>query len=178
MAAAVLVAVVSRPAPRAESAGVRLPAEETYAVQHDAPLFADSHAAEEPDTVASSTALGVAEPPGLGLDFVADIGIKLVAVLGLAYGSLTLLKRAGGGGPTVARAASGSSVGLRVVSSLALAPNRTVHVLQVPGGKTLLVGATPNQVNLLTELGELPALDLAPDGPSFLDVLASKLPHA
>jgi flagellar biogenesis protein FliO len=41
---------------------------------------------------------------------------------------------------------------VRVVSSIALAPNRSVHVIQVPGGKTLLVGATPTAVNLLAEL--------------------------
>ena len=39
-----------------------------------------------------------------------------------------------------------------MISSVALAPNRSVHVLRLPTGKTVLVGATPNSVNLLTEI--------------------------
>jgi len=44
----------------------------------------------------------------------------------------------------------------------------------VPGGKTLLVGATPNQVNLIADLGEL-ADEESPEANSFFDVLKSKI---
>jgi flagellar biogenesis protein FliO len=105
-----------------------------------------------PTTVAQP--LGVADSAGLGFDFV-DLGVKLAAVLGLAYGSLLLLKKAGiGGAGGGLRGPDGTRQGLQVVSSLVLAPNRSVHVLKVPGGKTLLVGATPTQVNLISELSE------------------------
>ena len=62
--------------------------------------------------------------------------ISFTAVLGLAYGSLMLLKRAGIGGASAGRS-GGTNQGMRVVSSLALAPNRTVHVIKVAGGRTL-----------------------------------------
>jgi flagellar biosynthetic protein FliO len=88
----------------------------------------------------------------MGFDFF-DVGLKLAAVLGLVYGSLLLLKKTGMGG--AAALIKGNQIdGMRVVSTLSLAPNRSVHVLQVPGGKTLLVGATPTSVNLLTELDQ------------------------
>jgi flagellar biogenesis protein FliO len=45
---------------------------------------------------------------------------------------------------------------LRVMSSVALAPNRHVHVISAPDGRSFLLGATPNQVNLIAELGEIP----------------------
>jgi flagellar biogenesis protein FliO len=65
-------------------------------------------------------------------------------------------------------------VGMRLVSSLALAPNRTVHVITVSGGRTLLVGATPNAVNLIADLGELAETDDA-EAASFFDVLKGKI---
>jgi len=122
-------------------------------------------------TTAAAPALGVQDPGGLGFD-AADIAFKLIAVLALAYGSLYLLKRFSVGGSAAAK--SGSTPGMRVVSSLALAPNRSVHVLKVPGGKTLLVGATPNQVNLIADLGEL-ADEESPEATSFFDVLKGKI---
>ena len=94
-------------------------------------------------------------------------------MLGLAYGSLVLLKRGGFGGATAA-GTGGSPQAMRVVSSLALAPNRTVHVIKVPGGRTLLVGATPNAVNLLADLGEVAETD-TPEAASFFDVLKARL---
>jgi flagellar biosynthetic protein FliO len=116
--------------------------------------------------------IGVPEPAGASFDFM-DLGFKLIAVLALAYGSLMLLKRAGLGGTTAA-AGGGAMQGMKVVSSLALAPNRSVHVIRVPGGRTLLVGATPNAVNLLADLGVL-AEDETPEASSFLDALKGKL---
>jgi flagellar biogenesis protein FliO len=120
---------------------------------------------------------GVAEPPGSALDPL-DLTLKLLFVLALAYGSLALLKRATHGGWT-SRGGLPPSEALRVLSTLTLAPNRTVHVVRAPGGKTLLLGATPSHVNLIADLGDVPEVDpgVQPGG-TFLDLLASKLPRA
>jgi flagellar biogenesis protein FliO len=103
-----------------------------------------------------------------------DVGIKMFAVLALAYGSMLLLKRAGFGSAAGAVKNGASIQGMRVVSTLVLAPNRSVHVLKVPGSKLLLVGATPNQINLIAELGDI-ADDELPEAASFFDVLKGKL---
>jgi flagellar protein FliO/FliZ len=164
---------MSRSAAHADAPGVQLPAQQPYAVQLQAPLFTHGLAtdASAPTTTSASPSdaattaaaqadvpvaepqapVGVPEPAGLGGDLV-DIGIKLVAVLALAYGSLLLLKRFGVGGLSASSRAAGPTPGIRVVSSVSLAPNRSVHLVAVPGGKTLLLGATPTAVNLLTEL--------------------------
>jgi flagellar biogenesis protein FliO len=57
---------------------------------------------------------------------------------------------------------------------LALAPNRSVHVIKVPGGRTLLVGATPNAVNLIADLGEV-GEDETPEANSLFDVLKGRV---
>jgi len=190
----ILMASMSHGA-QADSQGVQLPAQETYAVQQTSPLFADAQkdAAQTPaqaDTQTQTQApaqagqaptkaatIGVQDPAG-GFDFV-DVAIKLAAVLGLAYGSLLLLKRVGVGG--AGARSSGGAADLKLVSSLALAPNRTVHVISAPGGKSLLVGATPNQVNLIAELGLSASIEAdeapAAEASSFFDVLAAKLPR-
>jgi flagellar biogenesis protein FliO len=173
--------IMSRQTVQSDSPGVQLPAQPTYAVQQESPLFAkptaaadaaaapaattetsatpvgatDAPATAAPALVAPNPAaaapLGVAEPSALaGFDPI-DIGIKLIAVLALAYGSLMLLKRFGYGGARSSRGKDADDE-VRVVTSITLAPNRSVHVLKVPGGKTLLIGATPTNVNLLTEL--------------------------
>jgi flagellar biogenesis protein FliO len=167
----VLMGAMSRSSARADTPGVQLPAQQTYPVQSEAPLFTSARQDQAPQPPAAPP-LGVPESSGPGFDFF-DIGIKLAAVLALAYGSLVLLKRAGFGGATVAKP-GGSPQAMRVVSSLALAPNRTMHVLKVPGGRTLLVGATPNAVNLIADLGELAEID-TPEAASFFDVLKGKL---
>lgn len=192
VALVVLMGVVSRSSAHADSPGVQLPAQQTYPVQQEAPLFTKAQAAQpsadepsgdapsvpQPSAALLSAAqpaaqpLGVQDPGGVGFD-VFDLAIKLVAVLGLAYGSLMLLKRVGIGGAAGARA-GGPTSGMRVVSSLVLAPNRSVHVIKVAGGRTLLIGATPNAVNLLADLGELADQD-TPEVSSFFDVLKTKL---
>jgi len=173
IAVVAVMMVMSRPSGPADAQGVRLPTPEPYAVQLEAPLFTNAQAAQAQAPAAAPTpaALGVPDASSVGFDVV-DIAFKLVAVLALAYGSLFLLKRVGVGGGGAAR--TGGAPGMRVVSSLALAPNRTVHVLKVPGGKTLLVGATPNQVNLIADLGDLPEAE-TPEATSFFDVLKGKL---
>jgi flagellar biogenesis protein FliO len=165
--ALLVMVVVARPQGQPEKMGTSLPAQQTYAVQQESPLFA------KPVTEAASAPVGVAEPAATASFDLFDVGIKFAAVLGLAYGSLMLLKKVGLGGP----AARGSQQmsGVRVVSSLALAPNRTVHVIRTPGGKSLLVGATTSQVNLIADLGELDEDSVAVDSGSFFDILSSKL---
>jgi flagellar biogenesis protein FliO len=118
--------------------------------------------------------IGVQDPPGTNFD-VLDLGLKLVAVLALVYGSLLVLKRTGVLGASAARMAkSGATDALRVVSSVGLAPNRSVHLIRVPGERALLVGATPQSINLLADLGALPETD-TPDSASFFEVLKDKL---
>ncbi len=118
--------------------------------------------------------LGVAEPPGLGFDL-ADLALKLALVVALAYGSLAALKRLGVGGAVPAAGVLPPGETLRLVASLTLAPNRTLHVVRAPGAKLLLVGATPGQITLIADLGERPDLagDEAPA--SFLQLLTGKL---
>jgi flagellar biogenesis protein FliO len=163
----VLVGVIGRSSAQADVPGVQLPAQQTYPVQSEAPLFTNSQ-----QTSPAATPLGAPEssPPAFDLF---DISFKLVAVLALAYASLMLLKRAGFGGARVARS-GGASQAMRVVSSLALAPNRSVHIIKVSGGRALLVGATPSVVNLIADLGELAETDV-PEEASFFDVLKAKI---
>jgi flagellar biogenesis protein FliO len=169
VALVVCVALLSRPSARGQgSPAFKLPAEtETYAVTQDSPLFTNAQQKVTPS-------IGVAEPPGLGVD-VLDLSLKLVAVLALAYASLAVLKRLGVSGAAQLSQAGGTTDGLRVMASLSLAPNRSVHVVRAPDGKTLLLGATPGQVNLIAELGDVPEVAASASTPSFLDVLASKL---
>jgi flagellar biogenesis protein FliO len=172
LALVALTGVVGRSSVLADMTGVQLPAQQTYPIQSEAPLFTSSQQTPAQQATTPAQPMGMPEASGSGFDFF-DIGIKLVAVLALVYGSLMLLKRAGLGNAAAARS-GGTSQGVRVVSSLALAPNRTVHVIKVAGGRTLLVGATPNAVNLLADLGELAETD-APEAASFFDVLKSKI---
>jgi flagellar biogenesis protein FliO len=170
----IVMGLMSRSAAQVDTAGVQLSAQQTYPVQHEAPLFAKPAAAAAdpaetttpPDTAAAPVAqisnaaqaqpqaqpIGVPESASLGGFDLVDVGIKLIAVLGLAYGSMMLLKRLGYGGAGSVSRSAGDGHEVRVISSIALAPNRSVHVISVPGGKTLLVGATPTSVNLLSEL--------------------------
>jgi flagellar biogenesis protein FliO len=64
------------------------------------------------------------------------------------------------------------------VTSLSLGQNRSVHVLKVNNGKTLLVGATPSQVNLIADLGDVSDDEVPTDAASFFDILSAKLPRA
>ena len=172
-----------------------MPAQDTYAVQQQSPLFAkpSGDATSQPQDQLTSQPqgdqsqpvqqsqsqaqpVGVKEPAATAGVDIFDMLVKFIAVLGLMAGSLYLLKRFGSG----AQPGKGSSTGagIQVVTSVALAPNRTVHVLKTPDGKSLLVGATPNQVNLIADLGELSDDAVAPQASSFFDVLAGKLARA
>lgn len=177
-----VVAVMSRPSgARSPETRSVLPTQELYGVQADGPLFATPTAATTDDAGATPVVvskqpapIGVQEPAGAGFDLL-DIGIKLAAVLGLAYGSLVLLKKAGvGGAGRLSPGVLNGADGMRVVGTVTLAPNRSVHALRVPDGRTLLIGATPNSVNLLTELGELDDND-AVEAPGLLDGIRARL---
>ena len=100
-----------------------MPTPDTYAVQQEAPLFVNAQAAQtstDPQaqatpaaTAPSAKPIGVVEPSNGSFDIV-DVGIKLIAVLALAYGSLMLLKRVGLGGGLAARGGANLQ-GMRVV---------------------------------------------------------------
>jgi hypothetical protein len=154
VALVVLMGVVSRSASSTDSPGVQLPAQQTYPVQQDSPLFAKpqpTQTADAPPSQPQPQTLGVQDAPSLGFDLT-DIGLKLVVVLALAYGSLMLLRRMGIGGSGSAKG-NGPVPAMRVVSSLALAPN---------------------SVNLLSDLGDV-AEDDTPEAASFFDVLKGKI---
>ncbi len=79
----------------------------------------------------------------------ADMGLKLLLVIGLVYATLAGLKwlqkgknTSGTGGATI-----------QVLETVGLAPGRTLHLVVV-GEKTLLIGATEQQVGLITELAD------------------------
>lgn len=76
-----------------------------------------------------------------------DIGLKLVAVLALAYVALTVLKR------HVAGIAGGRGSQLQVLESTTLAPNRSVYLVRA-GSKRLVLGVTTGQITTLAELDE------------------------
>lgn len=119
--------------------------------------------------------LGVPEPAGLGFN-VFDLVAKLLLILALLYGSLALLKRATGVGGRAGAGALTPTESLRVLSTLQLGPNRTVHVIRAPGGRSFMVGSTPGQVNLIAELDAVPELSLnEPTAPTFLQILNDRL---
>ncbi|HEY3282807.1 MAG TPA: flagellar biosynthetic protein FliO [Armatimonadota bacterium] len=90
-----------------------------------------------------------AQPPrslwAVGLDLV----WKLALVLGLAYGSLILLKRFSGS--RAFGTLGGSSI--RHLESLSLGPNRSLHLVRI-GGRVLLLGSSSTQISFLAEVEE------------------------
>jgi flagellar biosynthetic protein FliO len=75
----------------------------------------------------------------------ADVTVKLILVLGVAYGSLALLRRYGRG---VAWGRTGSRI--EIVEATALASNRQIYLVRV-SDKQLLLGVTPTQITTLAE---------------------------
>ena len=75
----------------------------------------------------------------------ADVTIKLILVLGVAYASLALLRRYGRG---VAWGRTGSRI--EIVEASSLASNRSIYLVHV-ADKQLLLGVTPNQITTLAE---------------------------
>lgn len=90
--------------------------------------------------------LGLAEPdwPALLL----DVGLKLALTLGLAYTTIYLLRR------YVARPiGQRKAARVSVVETVSLGQHRALHLIRV-GGKLVLVGATQQQITLLTEVAD------------------------
>lgn len=149
----------------------------------------DTRLAQSNMPVAAATASGLSDSAGGGTSAAPlgggdalspgidpwDLAWKLLLVLALAYGSLRVLQRMGYGGAVAGGLPAGE--GMRVLATLTLAPNRSVHLLRLPGGRTLLLGATPTRVNLLSDLGQLPHDQAVPEPASFLQILNSKLPR-
>lgn len=84
---------------------------------------------------------------------VSGLALKLAVVVLLIYATVWVLKRYLGrpAGPTP----TGGT--LRLLQSMPLAQNQFVHLVQV-GDRVLVVGATPQQVTLLTEVRESAAV--------------------
>lgn len=96
--------------------------------------------------------------------------IRLLIVLGLAYGSLRLLNfftRSGRLGGAHGRA-------LEVVDHLNLGQNRSIYLVRV-AGRVLVVGATGNQLNLLSRMttDDLPE-DVRTSAPNFTSQLHAR----
>ena len=90
---------------------------------------------------------------------------KLALVVGLAYGTIWVLKRF-----NVQGLKRSSEHTIRVVENTTLAANRSLHLVEV-GSKRLLVASTPGQISLLTEVeSEQPAVEkkLADAAPSIV----------
>lgn len=108
--------------------------------------------ANRPDKVAllsNDEAVGKKSPDdsGVSAGMVASTIFKLAIVLGLVYVTILLLKKLSGKQIETPR----SSRNLRVLDTVRLSQNSTVHVIDVKG-KTLLIGCSSGQVNLLQEL--------------------------
>lgn len=96
---------------------------------------------------------------------------RLAIVLGLAYGSLRLLNyftRNGRLGGSHGRA-------LEVVDHLNLGQNRSIYLVRV-AGRVLVVGATGNQLNLLSRMAaeDLPE-DVRTSAPNFTSQLQARI---
>lgn len=98
------------------------------------------------------------------LGLVAGMVLKLGFVVALIYVSIRALRHYVGR----SKAAAPAKKPLHVLGSMNLAPNRTVYLLEV-ARKVLVVGATPGQMSLLTEVTDGEAIEelrlLAADSP-------------
>lgn len=159
---AVSVRGINRPHARVESPAPRkishaavpaavLPAKivEKAAVKHETPKPAKVDPNDKIAMLSSSETVGknAPEETGVSAGMLASTIFKLGIVLGLVYLTILLLKKLSGkqiDAPT-------SSKNLRVLDTVRLSQSNTIHVVKVKG-KTLLVGCSSGQVNLLQEL--------------------------
>jgi flagellar biosynthetic protein FliO len=153
----------------ASNSGGRAPADEpagseqTGAQDDEDAFLADGYAELEADEGVQGGSNWWGDVPGLLL--------RLVIVLGLAYGSLRLLNyftRSGRLGGAQGRA-------MEVVDHLNLGQNRSIYLVRV-AGRVLVVGATSNQLNLLSRMAsdELPE-DVRTTAPNFTSQLHARL---
>jgi flagellar protein FliO/FliZ len=122
-----------------------------------------------PDLVNASTPL---ETAVLGMDVLFKLGV----VIGLIYISLYLLRRWRGALP------GARTRRLSILETTPLTPRQALHLVQV-GGRVLLIGATDQNLTMLTEIDLLPETNSQPvvdglDKPTggqlrFFDLLAS-----
>jgi flagellar biogenesis protein FliO len=124
-----------------------------------------------------ASTLNMAERPPLLV--AAELGAKLILVIGLAYVVLAGLRWLQG---NRYKSPGASSATINVLETTGLGPGRALHLVVV-GEKTLLIGATEHQLSLLTELSDtavsLPAdMDIAEDEQfdQALDVQAAQPP--
>lgn len=139
------------------------PARATAATGEQGGFLAEGYAELEADERGSGGVNWWSDVPGLL--------IRLAIVLGLAYGSLRLLNyftRSGRLGGTQGRA-------LEVVDHLNLGQNRSIYLVRV-AGRVLVVGATGNQLNLLSRMAadELPE-DTRTAAPNFTSQLQARI---
>ncbi|MCL5025291.1 MAG: flagellar biosynthetic protein FliO [Chloroflexi bacterium] len=88
------------------------------------------------------------------LGLVGGIALKLAFVVGLIYIAMWALRRY----VYRDRGAIADKRPVSLLGSLSLSPNRTVYVLEV-GRKVIVVGATQNQLSMLTEITDPEAMD-------------------
>ena len=73
---------------------------------------------------------------------------SVALVLGLLAGLLWWLRRVAGGGGAAGRH-------IRVIETVSLGPNRSLHLVKV-GGRGLLIASSPEHCGLISELAEFP----------------------
>jgi len=78
-----------------------------------------------------------------------DLMVKLIVVLGVAYGAIYALR----GLMNRQGLLTGGRGNLKVLESAALGPNRSIHLVRV-GGKVIVVGSTQEQITTLAEVTE------------------------
>ena len=94
----------------------------------------------------------------------------LIFVAALAYLSLLALK-----GTLSRNAGGGSRRSVRVVETVALGANRTLHLVEIQG-KRMLIGSTPGQMTVLSEIDGTLDEDCDSDNPGFQSVLSRLAP--
>lgn len=97
---------------------------------------------------------GVDLPSSDWFGLIGGMVLKLALVVGLIYVAFLVLRRYFTRGKTVVQGKKPVSL----LSSLNLSPSRTVYLLEV-GKKVLVVGATQNQLSLLTEVTDPETVD-------------------
>lgn len=107
--------------------------------------------------------------PSAAVSLLRVIG-ALVFVAALAYLSLLALK-----GTLSRNAGGGSRRSVRVVETVALGANRTLHVVEIQG-KRMLIGSTPGQMTLLSEMDCTAEEDCESGNPGFQSILSRLAP--
>ncbi len=129
------------------SAETAPPTPDTWSVADGGPPHAESETTQGNETVAGANAVlpaGDALPDTVGL--VTRMGLSLLAVIALIWGTVQILKRFSSGSST-----SGSSSRIRVLDRAYIAPKKSIYVVQI-GEKALALGVSDHQMTTLTDL--------------------------